>query len=128
VLFSGTRLARELGWTDKWFLRPRGNARSLRKPKAPWTSCGERREAAAAVWNRKLRGSNGRRLFVLKFVYASRPFSRFLLQAAAFAPKRLATRNKGSRWLNRLTFSLHRGDLQQSQASFGTRLSEPATV
>jgi hypothetical protein len=50
------------------------------------------------------------------------------LQAAAFAPKRLATQNKGSRWLNRLTVSIHRGDLQQSQASFGTRLSEPATV
>ena len=37
------------GWTADSFLRPRDNARSLRKRRAPdRTSCGERREAAAA--------------------------------------------------------------------------------
>jgi hypothetical protein len=35
VLFSSTRLAHELGWTADSFLRPRGNARSLRKRRAP---------------------------------------------------------------------------------------------
>ena len=41
------RLAHELGWTAEWSLRPRGNARSLRKPRAPGI-VGKRREAAAA--------------------------------------------------------------------------------
>ena len=35
VLLSNSRLAHELGWTADSFLRPRGNARSLRKRRAP---------------------------------------------------------------------------------------------
>ena len=60
---------------------------------------------------------------------ASRRFSRFPLRPATFAPKRLATRNKGSRWLNRLARHVTRpwltGSLPERASANASTLQPP---